>query len=115
VIALTPVDSDGLGSVCSSDLLLVDSCALHLLLHPSLNFSHLVHQLELLPALPTMPCCRYDIGGYQLPFLLGAGLAFIDVLVVALLMDDSVAVAVSAPIPLDDDNDFSWRDMLKHR
>ncbi len=58
---------------------------------------------------------RYDIGGYQLPFLLGAGLAFIDVLVVALLMDDSAAAAAPVPVPLDDDNDFSWRDMLKHR
>jgi hypothetical protein len=62
-------------------------------------------------------CCRrYDVGGYQLPFLLGAGLAFIDVLVVALLMDDA-ASAAAAPAPLsdDDENDFSWRDMLRHR
>ncbi len=58
--------------------------------------------------------CSYDIGGYQLPFLLGAGLAFIDVLVVALLMDDAAAVAAPAARD-DDDSDFSWRDMLKHR
>jgi MFS family permease len=56
----------------------------------------------------------YDIGGYQLPFLLGAGLAFIDVLVVALLMDDAVTVAAPAARD-DDDSDFSWRDVLKHR
>ena len=58
--------------------------------------------------------CSYDIGGYQLPFLLGAGLAFIDVLVVALLMDDATVVASPAPVP-DDETDFSWRDVLKHR
>jgi hypothetical protein len=58
---------------------------------------------------------RYDIGGYQLPFLLGAGLAFIDVLVVALLMDDAAAVAPPASARDDDENDFSWRDVLKHR
>jgi hypothetical protein len=62
-----------------------------------------------------MTACRYDIGGYQLPFLLGAGLAFIDVLVVALLMDDASALPAPAPAPLEDDSDFSWRDMLKHR
>ena len=62
-----------------------------------------------------MRYCRYDIGGYQLPFLLGAGLAFIDVLVVALLMDDAAAVAAPAPAHDDGDNDFSWRDVLKHR
>jgi hypothetical protein len=48
----------------------------------------------------------YDIGGYQLPFLLGAGLAFIDVLVVVLLMDDAAAVASPAPVP-DDKTEFS--------
>jgi hypothetical protein len=62
----------------------------------------------------SISCCSYDIGGYQLPFLLGAGLAFIDVLVVALLMDDAAAVASAAPVP-DDETEFSWRDVLKHR
>jgi hypothetical protein len=46
---------------------------------------------------------------------LGAGLAFIDVLVVALLMDDAAAVAAPAPAHDDADSDFSWRDVLKHR
>jgi len=56
----------------------------------------------------------YDIGGYQLPFLLGAGLAFIDVLVVALLMDDAAAAAPQQ-VDASDDSEFSWRDVLKHR
>lgn len=31
----------------------------------------------------------YDLGGYALPFLIGAALSFVDVLVVALLMEDT--------------------------